>query len=384
MDRLLTGGDLMKVATGYSNADSVAYVMEEACRDLPDFPQLIIFFSDSGKFAELSREIHVRYPETTVIGASTFGSFSKHGFCRSGLNIAALSDGIRVSAGLMREITRNTGNLYRDEILGALDKIGLDDCSEENTCCFVLNPAGTSCEEIVLDTLMKTLRNLNIPVVGGSSSSEVCLYGEVSLNGSVFLNSSIYTMIHLDKGVINIALENIFRPMGREYLVTKADPEKRILYELDGEPAYDILCRDLNVSGEGLNAALAKHPFGRIPKGNLFINEIEKINDDRSISTYCRILDQSRLVLLEPCELTPTMDKTWTEIHEKMSSIDFSIVINCYSRTQMYLNNGWMEEFTGRMNREMGPYEGFTTHGELLGDFLLNLSLLVISFGEVR
>lgn len=245
-----------------------------------------------------------------------------------------------------------------------------------------MNPAGTSSEERVLDAVTASLRNYNIPVVGGSASSEICLSGAVSYNGDVFVNSSIYAMIHLEEGSINIVLENIFQPMGHEHIVTKTDIENRVLYELDNEPACDVLCRDLNVSREGLADALALHPFGRIPKGKLFIDEVEKINEDGGISTYCRILYRSKLVLLEPCNLEKTMADTRKRLRETMGQVDFSIIVNCYSRTQLYLNNGWMDKFTKGMNETLGTYIGFTSHGELLDDFLLNLSLIMISFGS--
>lgn len=369
--------------TGHSEIEDVKEALNDACRDFIDtHPELIVFFADGDRFTEMTQELNKMFPDATVIGASSYIVFYNDGYSKRGICIAAIEDGIRAKAGLIREISRNTGTIYQNEITAILNEFGIDDCRSDNTCCFVLNPAGTSCEEFILDTLMSAMRNLNIPVVGGAASSEKFINGAVSLNGNVYYNSTVYTLIHLDKGIINISLENIFQPMGKEYLVTEVDTTNRILYSLNGEPAATVLCRDLGISHAELPATLAKHPFGRIPNKKLFINEIDSVNDDGSISTYCRIQKQSKIVLLEPCELEQTMDRTWTRLHEEMPVIDFCITINCYSRVQMYLNNGWMDTFARRTGKELDAFIGLTSHGELLGDFLLNLSMLIVAFGE--
>lgn len=373
----------MNVKTGFSMNANIDASLDEACKDFGTDPiELIIFFSDSNFFASYTEKLHMRYPNSTIIGSSTFGSFSSAGFCRGGINVAALTDGIHVHADVIHEITRGITPLYERRIYSALQHLGLDQCNHTNTCCLVFNPAGTSCEELVLDMLMKVMRNVNIPVVGGSASSEICLAGEISLNGVTYANSSIYALVHLDDGKIGITLENVFKPMGKEYRATKADATSRTLYELDGQSASEVLCKDLGITHNQLAQTLAAHPFGRIPKGQLYINEVERVNDDGSITTYCRILNGSKVVLLEIADLEETMKKTWKTFHENNEQPKFSLIVNCYSRTQLYLKNEWMDTFTQEMNKEVGPYIGYTTHGEVLDDFLLNLSLIVITFGD--
>ena len=57
-----------------------------------------------------------------------------------------------------------------------------------------------------------------------------------------------------------------------------------------------------------------------------------------------------------------------------------TIAVNCYSRTQMYLKNGWMDAFTRDMAAGLGDYIGFTTHGEQMRRYQTNLTLLLLSF----
>jgi hypothetical protein len=315
-----------------------------------------------------------------VLGASTFASFSPEGLCRRGLNAAALSEDLTVSAGVIREITRDPGMIYRDVVREALKQ--LPPSSPDSTCCFLLNPAGTAGEEAVLDTLDAVLSGTGIPVFGGSASSEVCARGSVSLNGSVFSNSSVFVFLQLEKGRFQITQENIFRPMGRSFQVTRANLARRTLYELDGQPAAPLLCESLGVSREALPAALFSHPFGRLLEGQPLINEVERVNGDGSITGYCRFFEGSTVSLLEPCDYLPTMRETFHALHAKMAQPEFTIAVNCYSRTQMYLKNGWMDAFTRDMAADLGCYLGLTSHGEQLDKYQRNLTLLLLSFGQ--
>ena len=104
----------MLYTLGHSTLDTIAEAVEEACRSFPEKPELVLFFSDGERFSDFTEALHLRYPLSTVIGASTYASFSPDGMCRRGLNATALSDGIHVSAGLVREITRNPGMIYQD------------------------------------------------------------------------------------------------------------------------------------------------------------------------------------------------------------------------------------------------------------------------------
>lgn len=362
-----------------STAEPVAQAVADVCRDFPANPDLVLFFSDGERFSAFSEELHRRYPLSAVVGASTYASFSPEGLCRRGLNAAALWDGICVSAELIREITRNPGMIYRDVVQGALNALPAP-ADESNTCCLVLNPAGTAGEEAVLDTLGDVLSPAGIPVFGGSASSEVCARGAVSLNGSVYASSSVFLLLRLAHGRFQITQENVFRPMGKSFRVTKASVPRRTLYELDGRPAAAVLCETLGVSRAALPDVLALHPFGRMLDGQLLINEVERVNSDGSITAYCRFFEDSAVSLLELREFSSTMEETFRRLHRGMPHPGFTLAVNCYSRTQLYQENGWMESFTQGMASSLGSYLGLTSHGEQLGKYQLNLTLLLLSF----
>lgn len=368
----------MECKIGHSIKQSVTEAVEEACHDFADRPELILFFSDGINFQAYTEELNRRYPFAVVIGASTFASFSRKGMCREGINIVSFAKGMTVIPGVIREITReNLSLIYRQRVEDAVN--ALPQPKDHNTVCFLLNPAGTAGEEAVLDTMDTVLAEKDIPLFGGSASSEVCAKGMVSLNGDVYTNSSIFVMLQLNDGRFHITQENIFKPMGKKFRVTKANFERRTLYELDGRNAADAVCEALQISRDQLAEALKEHPFGRILDDRLLINEVERVNDDGSITAYCRFFEDSTISLLELCRPQDVMEKTFAQLHNAMPHLKFTIAVNCYSRTQMYLQKGWMDSFTDKMAEELGGYIGLTSHGEQYGRYQLNLTLLMLS-----
>jgi hypothetical protein len=372
----------MAYQMAFSAAPSLEGAVEEIAERFPAEPKLIFFLCDGQRFEGASEALHRRYPRSEVVGISTFSSFSPAGMSRAGINAAAFSEDFCLATGVIREVTRHPAIFFKDEIVGAAEGLSSEPLKADDTCCLVFNPAGTANEETVLDVLSEALKGTDIPVFGGSASSEICARGAVSLNGKTYVGSSVYVLLHLNKGHFSIIQENIFAPMGPGWTVTQADTRRRTLYALDGRPASQVLCEALDVAPEGLADALAAHPLGRLADGRLLINEVERVNPDGSVTAYCRFFEGSSLSLLKLADFETTMADTFARLHEAVPQPAFSLAVNCYSRTQLYLKRGWMPAFAEKMAASLGPYLGFTSHGEQLGGDQLNLTLLILAFAR--
>lgn len=208
--------------------------------------------------------------------------------------------------------------------------------------------------------------------------------GGVSLNGQIYTESSIFILMHTEKGRLHIVQDNMFQPTNRVFTVTNVDVEKRTIYELDGHPVADVLCRSLGVSFSGLERELKLNPLARIVEDNLFITEIASVNPDGSITTYCRTFNQSGIALLKLGDIRTAISGKLTELHEALPVLDFSIMVNCFSRTELFLQRGWMGNFTQLLGDSLGNYIGWSSHGEQRGVYHLNWTLLILSFGGTR
>lgn len=366
---------------GYSKNKDINAALAEACEQFINLrPECIVFFADADRFADFTRVLHKAFPEAEILGASAYVSFSPAGACTYGLNVAALK-GIRLATGVLQEISTYPLK-YKAEVIEALDKLAPASLTAANTCCFILNTAGTDGEELVLDTLTEALQERRIPVCGGSASSPAILQGEVSLNGRICRDSTIFALLHVPEGHIHIQQENIFEPLGKDFTVTRADVENRIIYELDGHKAVDVLSRALKIAPTELPAAAALHPVGRISGNRLFVSEIKSVNEDGSITTYCRTFTQTQLAVLKLADIKKVQAQTLAAIHKNLSHLDFSLMINCYSRTCMYQKSGSIDAFAKALQGSLGNYLGLTSYGEQYAGFQLSLTMMIIAFGK--
>jgi hypothetical protein len=366
--------------TGYSGQEDVAAALGEACAAfINKQPKLIVFFTESTRFAAFTRGLAQLFPESQVLGAASYVSFSPAGVSSYGIQVAALFD-LEVATGRLDEL-KTYPLKYKPAVEAALASLAPFQPQPQNTCCFTLTSAGTDSEELMLDTLKAAFGTSGIPVCGGSASSPAILRGEVSLNGVVYQESTVFALLCVGSGRLHIQQENIFEPLGRELTATKVDVEAHTIYELDGHKAAEVLCKLLKVPDEKLGEALALHPFGRIAGDRLFVSEIKSVNPDGSITTYCRIFNQSPIAVLQMIDTKKALQETLSAIHRDLTRVDFSLMVNCFRRSCLYAERGEMESFARQLHSSLGPYLGLTSYGEQLDTYQLSLTMLILSFG---
>lgn len=67
----------MRCVLGHGEGPSASEAVRQACLEMDGMrPSLVLFFSDDELFPDVARELSRRFPAATVIGASTFASFS--------------------------------------------------------------------------------------------------------------------------------------------------------------------------------------------------------------------------------------------------------------------------------------------------------------------
>lgn len=372
----------MDIIRGHSNASDPNDAFLEAIEDFNKDTTLIFFLSDGKRFPEFARRFNETFPDATTLGASTFASFTNEGIAEVGLVAFAFSGNFHITSGLIREISRHPSTIYSDLVRQSFSKIAPFVSRRDQICCLLLNPAGTASEEAVIDTIGAALKGESVPVFGGSASSEVCASAKVAYNGQTYSNASVFLFLALETEHFVIVKENVFAPFGPIHTVTKANLSHRALVELDGKKAVSVIASDLKISEAEVPAALKSHPFGRNLIGDLQINEFERVSPEGDIVGYCRFYEGSQVGLLSLKDPQKTQEETFKLLHSKMEKPLWTIAVNCYSRTQLYLKNNWMDSFTHSMGENLGDYIAFTSHGEQLGAYQLNLTLLLLSIGR--
>lgn len=369
-------GILMDCRIGSSTQTDPRAAVDEACHDIGSAaPRLIIFFSDMASHNIYTRLLHERFPDTLVAGSTSGVLFSSTMIAHRGLSLVAFIDGITCTGGTLAEIKRYPMK-YLPRVTACLDEIEHDD-----TCCILLTPAGTHCEELLLDTLRRGLGEYGIPVIGGSAGT--ALEGQptrVSLDGRVFGNSCVFILLHNEGGCIDLYKENIYRPTRHVFTVTDVNVADRIVYELDGMPASKRLAQALGVSTQDLAAELPSHPMGRMVGDEIYIATYNQIVDSTAISFFARVYNQTKMVLMEPGDYRQALETTLQRISDDIPSPSFSFIVNCYSLSRLYEDEHWFDDFAFQLTEALGSYVAISGFGEQLGYTHLNHTMLVAAF----
>lgn len=235
-------------------------------------------------------------------------------------------------------------------------------------------------EEKSLPVLSSIFGEDNIPVVGASAADDLSFTQTyTSYNGEIYSNSIIVTLIHNNTGKINVYKENIYEPTEHEFVVTKANPKERKIYELDGKPIIKTYADTLNIPETEVSKYFMSNPIGRIIGNESFISSFKKVEPDNSFSFYARIYQNSYISILRLKDPMKVLDKTIHTIKSEMPSISGSIVINCIFRTLLFKEKNLTNAFTSKL-QNLSSFAGITSYGEQLNNKHLNQTMILICF----
>lgn len=365
----------------YSAAITKEAVLEENISCLEEktegiLPKVILFSSDYENFTWYSLQLSKKYPNTAVIGMSSYMVFSSRGQAHQALTMMALTSGVECSAGVILEISRYPMR-YAPQIKDAVMEL----TDTKNCCCIEFTTAGSCCEELVLDTFKSVLANENIPVFGASAGSiEGIKSTLVSLNGKVYKDACVFLLLHNLEGRIRLYCENLFQPTKHFFTATSVDCEERAVYEYDGKPAATALANAINVSEEELAQNLLMHPMGRILADDIYITDTDTVHEDGVITYFTRIYNQTRMVMMEPDDMEQVWNRTAAKVQEEIGKPSFSIVVNCLSRSRYFEHEGKFNAFAKKLKKEYGPYIGVSGFGEQLNFEHLNQTMVLAVF----
>lgn len=339
-------------------------------------PQAIIYFSDFENFEFYSEALHEKYPDTEVIGSTTYVNFTNAGTSHYGISVLAIFSGIECSTGVLHDISTYPMR-HVSQITNAVSKLS----STENTCCLEFSSAFSNGEEIVLDTFEEGLKDTDIQLAGSSSGAAENIYQtRVALNGNVYNNTCVFILLHNLNGRIFIHKENLFKPTAKTLVATDVDCENRVVYEYDEEPAADAIAKALEIPLEKFEEEILLHPVGRISGGQINITSNGRVQADGSIVCYSKIYNRTRVAVLEFSDFENAMFELSGAIIAKTKEPSFAIGIECISNSMILEKKKLFGKLTKTFSENFEKYIGISGYGEQLAGVHLNQSTIVVVF----
>lgn len=352
----------IKVSSG--QADEIGRIIEDVRQ--PDVRVVIYFFSCELERSGIQAALGRSFGQARRVGASMIGGWSSSGPMEKGIVAMSLSgeeveesfvsfrEGVKADPeGISRSLAADIKTSLNGRTLDPEHYVG------------ILLTDGLCLTEKVVRTL-STEPGFVLPVIGGAAADElefkrtlVACDSSVSADGVVLLILKMKVPFFYDHFVH-------YQPTSRSGVVTKAEPDRRIVWEIDGRPAAARYAEFLGLASA---AAITKSHFARNPLGvvigtTVYARSPNAVVDGSGLQFYCTIEAGTKVSLLKQGDLLLNARNGIARARSFLPGIRGALLFNCVLRyLEMKEDNevkAFNDVFAGM------PFIGCNTYGEEL------------------
>jgi len=372
------------IAVAQAKTSAAREAAADIARQLPSdgLAMVLVFLSPHYDPHEFIAEIARFLGNIPVFGCTTAGELAPDGwgdnsvvalgFSAEDFSIVArplpdlsnfrIEDGRRTGSELRQELTRCSPEAEGQSSFGLLLIDGL--CRRE---------------EAVMSAIYASLDN--IPVVGGSAGDGLRFEKTwVFYDGEAHSDAAILILLKTALPFRLFKCDN-FEPTTTKMVVTEADVERRVVKEINAEPAAEEYSRAVGIMDTKLDAfSFASHPVLVRVGGAYYARSIQRMNPDGSLSFFCAIDEGMVLTAAQPRNPIGAMHDLFAETRDEIGDVAIYIGFECVLRrldaeqhqfardiSELYRNNNVV---------------GFHTYGEQYRSMHVNQTLTGVAIGK--
>lgn len=350
----------------------------------PDIGLAIFYCSDQYDLEALGSELRRLFGSVNLIGCTTAGEISPLGYLSgslAGVSLASpelrvatsrlegvrsfgLSDGESTAAGLRVEIGRRGRR-----------------CSGANTFGFLLIDGLCNHEEAVISTLSRSLGD--IPLFGGSAGDGTRFERTLVFHEGAFHEDvAVFTLVQTAQPFTVFKTQH-FESASEKIVVTEADPARRIVTEINGEPAGREFARVVGLDVEELTPMIfATHPVVVRIGGDDYVRSIQKVNADGSLSFFCAIDEGVVLTVARGVDLVASLERAFDEVRQKIGPPALVLGCDCILR-RLEIEQRELGPRVSEIMKE-NQVVGFCTYGEQFNSMHVNQTFTGVAIGAER
>jgi hypothetical protein len=360
------------------SADPVSAVAElHAALDQPDAALVIVFCSAAYDLVALGAELRRRFGATPVIGCTTAGEITPLGYLSGSLT------GVSLGASGFRAVTRAIPRLSEfkfvdgaevgRELLQQLRQRGKPP-SGSNSFGFLLIDGLSNQEENVVSTLSRSLGD--VPLFGGSAADGAKFEAtHVYCDGEFRSDAAVFTLVQTEHPFVVFKTQH-FVSSTQKMVVTRADPARRIVTEINGEPA----AREYAFQVDRLTPHIfAAHPVVVKVGGLHYVRSIQKVNPDGSLTFFCAIDEGIVLTVARGVDLVENLEQAFDDVRAKIGTPELVIGCDCILRL-LELEQKSIKQEAARVFLDNNVV-GFSTYGEQFNAMHVNQTFTGVAIG---
>lgn len=367
-----------KAAGPYEAAESIA-------RELAgiDLAMVVVFVSPRYDPTSFIEELSRRMPDKPVFGCTTAGELAPHGWDEdSVVAIGFDAQDFIISARILPDLSSFRVDCGRS-LCGDL----LKDFAQRTEHCdaeyesFGLLFIDGMCrrEEAVMSAIYASLED--IPVVGGSAGDGMRFEKTwIFYNGAAHTDAAVLILVKTRLPFRLFKCDH-FEPTSSKMVVTDADIERRIVKEINAEPAALEYSRAVELGDTSLDAfSFATHPVLVRVGGAYYARSIQRMDPDGSLQFFCAIDEGMVLTVARALDPIDSTRDTLSEISNEIGGASIFLGFECVLRR--------LEVEQHQLSREMSDLYrrhnvvGFHTYGEQYRSMHVNQTLTGVAIGK--
>ena len=371
------------IRKGFSRSDDPVRAAEELYRELydPDAILGVFFCSAEYDLDLLGPALAERFGRMPLIGCTCSGVISPAGYFNESLTGFSLCqpEFTAVTAPICNLDTYTlTGgaDIVRSLRRRLIDSTGRDD--NETTFAFLLIDGLGRFEETVVSAVQAELGG--VPLFGGSAGGDLAFTRSFVFHDGRFLtDTAILTLISTPRPVKLFTTDH-FSNTETKMVVTEADPSRRVVTEINAEPAAREYARLVGIDPDPLTPMIfATHPVVVKVGGRYYVRSIQKVNEDESLTFFCAIDEGIVLTVAEGKDIFEDLVGLFAEIETEIGPPALVIGCDCVLRG-LELEQKQLKAKAGRLFMDHNVI-GFSTYGEQFQAMHLNQTFTGAAIG---
>lgn len=361
-------------AHGWSGLPNAHAALDEIFED-PDLGNAslgIVFASSDYDLDALGKAAASRF-SCPVVGCSTAGEISRLGYSQTGVAAAAIY-GIDARV----ETIDNLHSFDAERASALADTLGVGDLSHDEHAVMLTLFDGLCMREESLCSQIYVASG-GVPMVGGSSGDSLTFNDTSILVGDRFQKDIGVCALLRARGGVHTFIGHHYKDTGQILVVTKADPENRVIYELNGMPAAEAYARALGFEPGRLSKVdELLNPLMVRTGERFYVRGVQQLRDDGSMRLYCAI-DEG--VVLHLGHSSNIHERLATQLEHACMGVDPQLVLmfDCITRRLEADHMHSRDQFARVVSNY--PAIGFSTYGEHYNGVHVNQTMTGIVFG---
>lgn len=361
----------METRQAYSLNPVAKSAVHEVVEQLGDRLDAVLFFcSPAYDLEELGAALQRGFA-CNVAGCTSAGHIGKDGFRSGGITALGFKGG---------EFSFNTHLIHplhscmerALEIADRVQRVGA-------RFGLLLVDGLSKSEERVASALHQAIGN--VPLIGASAGDDLafgrtCVYYE----GRFLSDAAVLCTARTSMRVATFKFQHIVAGE-RRLVITDADPELRVIREIDGFPAAEGYADAIGVRVEDLDSAVfINHPLVLKVGEDNFVRSIASVGENLSLHCFCSVDTGMVLSLGRRLDPISAIEEAFARVRTRVGTPNVILGMDCVLRRLEFTQTGMLDKIGALL--AANHVFGFSTYGEQFNSYHINQTFTGVAIGE--